>query len=317
MSSWSTLPAVRVVNDVVMTLFAVVAAACAFAAAVRLSGRRRTAWLWIAAGLCGFAAGQLIWTYNGITSPSPPSHSVADIGYAFLSIGTGMALLVMLRDYPRSTMLRVLLDGVIVAGALFGAAWAALLATVYTAKMMNWVALGLSLMYPVASIAVVTIALLLLVRATPVERGPLAMLTTGLALILISDVAFAYVTAVRGVFDEAISLGYAYGFVAIGTAALMTRARSAIRPCRRPHHGWSRRTRLRSRSRRRHRSRRPRRRRRRRLCRGCRSRRHPARRCRRGDHPDRRYRRCRTSPWTCRRHRRGPAGRHRRRHLRW
>jgi len=234
LSSWSTLPAVRVVNDVVMTLFAVVAAACAFAAAVRLSGRRRTAWLWIAAGLCGFAAGQLIWTYNGITSPSPPSHSVADIGYAFLSIGTGMALLVMLRDYPRSTMLRVLLDGVIVAGALFGAAWAALLATVYTAKMMNWVALGLSLMYPVASIAVVTIALLLLVRATPVERGPLAMLTTGLALILISDVAFAYVTAVRGVFDEAISLGYAYGFVAIGTAALMTRARSAILPTKPP-----------------------------------------------------------------------------------
>ena len=233
-SSWSAQPAVRIVNDVVMVLFAASAAACAVAAAQSVSDRRRAAWLWMAGGSCGFAAGHLVWTYNFMTNPAAPFHSVADIGYASLSVGAGIALLVMLRDYPRSTMLRVLLDGVIVAGALFGAAWVALLATVYTAKVMNWVALVLSLMYPVASIAVVTIALLLLVRATPVERGPLAMLTIGLVLILFSDVAFAYMTAVHGVYIEAISLGYAYGFLAIAAAALMTRARAAILPTKTP-----------------------------------------------------------------------------------
>ena len=156
LSRWSTLPAVRVVNDVVVMLVALSAAACAGAAAQRLHGRRRVAWWWIAVGLCGFACGQLVWTYNGLTNEVPPFQSVADVGYALMPVGAGLALLVMLRDYPRSTMLRVLLDAVVVAGALFGAVWVGLLATVYAAKAMDSFALVLVLMYPVTGVAVVT-----------------------------------------------------------------------------------------------------------------------------------------------------------------
>ncbi len=167
LSRWGTLPTVRVVNDVVVMLVALSAAACAGAAAKRLHGRRRVAWCWIAVGLCGFASGQLVWTYNGLTNEVPPFQSVADVGYALLPVGTGLALLLMLRDYPRTTMLRVLLDAVVVAGALFGAVWVGLLATVYAAQAMDWLALMLVLMYPIAGVAVVTIAMLLLVRASP------------------------------------------------------------------------------------------------------------------------------------------------------
>ena len=234
LSRWSTLPAVRVVNDVVVMLVALSAAACAGAAAQRLHGRRRVAWWWIAVGLCGFACGQLVWTYNGLTNEVPPFQSVADVGYALMPVGAGLALLVMLRDYPRSTMLRVLLDAVVVAGALFGAVWVGLLATVYAAKAMDSFALVLVLMYPVTGVAVVTIAMLLLVRASPTERRPLAMLTAGLISIWIADVAYAYITTVEGVYREAISLGYVYGFIAVGAAALTVRARAAALPAKPP-----------------------------------------------------------------------------------
>ena len=232
LSRWGTLPTVRVVNDVVVMLVALSAAACAGAAAKRLHGRRRVAWCWIAVGLCGFASGQLVWTYNGLTNEVPPFQSVADVGYALLPVGTGLALLLMLRDYPRTTMLRVLLDAVVVAGALFGAVWVGLLATVYAAQAMDW--LALMLMYPIAGVAVVTIAMLLLVRASPTERRPLAMLTAGLISIWIADVAYAYITTVEGVYREAISLGYVYGFIAVGAAALTVRARAAALPAKPP-----------------------------------------------------------------------------------
>ena len=233
-SSWSALPAVRVVNDVLVMLSALGAAWCALAAARRLRSGRRVAWLWMAVGLCGFAAGQAVWTYNGLTNAVPPFVSVADVGYALLPVGTGVALMVMLRDYPRSTMLRVFLDAVIVAGALFGATWVALLGTVYGVKALDWPSLMLTLMYPVTGIAVVTIALLMLLRAPAAERRPLAILTAGLVTIWIADVAYAYATAVEGVYHEAISIGYAWGFVAIGAAALMTRSRAAALPAKPP-----------------------------------------------------------------------------------
>lgn len=176
----------------------------------------------MAIGLSGFAAGQLVWSYNGLIRGTLQFQSVADLGYAALPVGAGLALILLLGDYSRATRLRVLLDGVITAGALFGAAWVTLLGTVYSAQVMEPTSLALTLAYPVADIAVVTIALLLLVRAPAGDRSTPALLTVGLVLIAASDAAYAYVTAVQGQYYEAISLGYAWGFLAIGGAALLS-----------------------------------------------------------------------------------------------
>ena len=177
----------------------------------------------MAVGLGGFAAGQLVWSYNGLIRGTLQFQSVADLGYAALPVGAGLALILLLGDYSRTTRLRVLLDGVITAGALFGTAWVTLLGTVYSAQVMEPTSLALTLAYPVADIAVVTIALLLLVRAPAGARSKPALLTVGLVLIAASDTAFAYVTAVQDQYYEAISIGYAWGFLAIGGAALVSR----------------------------------------------------------------------------------------------
>ncbi len=212
-----------VLNDLVVLFVALFAVGCASTAARRVQGRRRAAWIFMAIGCGGFAAGQLLWTYYGLVSETLPFQSLADLGYVVMPVATGVALLFLLGDHPRSVRQRVLLDGVIMAGALFGATWATLLGTVYEVRAPEPISLTLALAYPVADIAVVTMALLLLVRVTADDRTMVAMLTAGLALIAISDTAFAYVTAVDGQYHDMISLGWLWGFLAIAGAALVSR----------------------------------------------------------------------------------------------
>ncbi|MCH9769169.1 MAG: EAL domain-containing protein, partial [Actinomycetia bacterium] len=114
-------------------------------------------------------------------------------------------------------------DGVIVAGALFSATWVTLLGTVYHARALEPLALALTLAYPVAGITLVTVALLLLVRVPDQDRTMMALLTAGLMLIAVADIAYAYATAVEDRYYQAISLGWAWGFLAIGAAAMVSR----------------------------------------------------------------------------------------------
>ncbi len=176
----------------------------------------------MAIGCGGFVAGQLMWSYPHLVGAPHEFQSVAGFGYAAMPLGAGLALLFLWCADPRSTRLRVALDGMIVAGALFGATWMALLGTVYSVRSPEPLARALALAYPVAGIALVTVALLLLARIRAAERPMVALLTAGLALMAVSDIAYAYATAVQDQYYGAISLGYFWGFLAIAAAALVS-----------------------------------------------------------------------------------------------
>ncbi len=221
--SWSDRSTLQVVNDLVLLLAALFAGGCAVAAALGTRGRRRAAWVSMAIGCGGFTVGQLVWTYRSLVRETMQFQSVADLGFAILPAAAGLALIFLLGDYPRSTRLRILLDGVIVAGALFSATWVTLLGTVYHAPALEPLALALTLAYPVAGITLVTVALLLLVRVPDQDRTMMALLTAGLLFIAIADIAYAYATAVEDRYYQAISLGWGWGFLAIGAAALVSR----------------------------------------------------------------------------------------------
>lgn len=188
----------------------------------RVRGRRRAAWISMAIGCGGFTAGQLMWSYPHLVGAPHKFQSVADFGYAAMPLGAGLALLFLWCADPRSTRLRAALDGIIVGGALFGATWMALLGTVYSVRPPQPLTLALTLAYPVAGIALVSLALLLLVRVQAVERPMVALLTAALVLMAISGTAYAYATAVQGQYYGVISLGYFWGFLAITVAALVS-----------------------------------------------------------------------------------------------
>ncbi|MCH9701372.1 MAG: bifunctional diguanylate cyclase/phosphodiesterase [Actinomycetia bacterium] len=221
--SWGPKSVRCLVTDLVVLSVALAAAACAVAAAGRAAGRRRAAWICMAIGCGGFAAGQLMWTYPHLVGAPHEFQSVAGFGYAAMPLGAGLALLFLWCADPRSTRLRVALDGMIVAGALFGAIWMTLLGTVYSVRSSQPLELALTLAYPLAGIALVTLALLLLARFPAAERPMVAMLTAGLVLMAISGTAYAYATTVLGQNYEAIPLGYFWGLLAISGAALVSR----------------------------------------------------------------------------------------------
>ncbi|MHA0286863.1 putative bifunctional diguanylate cyclase/phosphodiesterase [Mycobacterium sp. C3-094] len=207
-----------------LAVFAAIAAGCAAWAAISLRGSDRAAWAFMAAGLTGWAAGEVVWSYFDLVVGTDSSPSWADAGYLSFLAGAGLCLIAMLTAAPPSAQLRVVIDGVIVAAAIFGAVWVIWLGTVYAAQRNDVPAVAVALSYPVTDIALVTIAGVMLLRAPAVRRGQMALLTAGLVGISFSDVAFAYLTATDSYSGQHhLSSGWATGFLLIAAAALRAR----------------------------------------------------------------------------------------------
>jgi diguanylate cyclase len=211
-----------------LLLFALFAAVCNGLAARSTQGRQRMAWICLAIGLAGWAAGEALWILYEDVLHKPPFPSPADAAYLLFPIGAGMATMLFPIGYSGQLRARFMLDGFIVAGALFEIAWVLALQRVYNAGGTGGFALGLSLVYPVADIAILTVALMVLARARPGRRVTLSLLTTAIGLMTLSDSAFAYLSA-RGSYHSGhyIDIGWAAAFLTFGMAALISRRVSA------------------------------------------------------------------------------------------
>ena len=221
---WGGPTVIRVLDDVGLAVFALIAGCCAAWATCSLRGPDRTAWAFMAAGLFGWAAGEAVWSYYDLVVGAVTSPSLADAGFLLFLVGAGLCLIVMLAATPPGTQLRVVIDGVIVAAAIFGAVWVIWLGAVYAARGSDVLSVTMALVYPVTDIALVTIAGLMLSRSSAVRRGQMALLTAGLSGIAFSDVAFAYLTA-TGTYDgqHHLAAGWATGFLLIAAAAVRAR----------------------------------------------------------------------------------------------
>lgn len=218
---WGGPALIRVLDDVGLVFFALVAAFCAARAASVLRGRDRAAWASLAAGTAGWAAGETMWSYYDLVAGTAPFPSWADAGYLSFLVGAGICLVLLLTGRPAGTQLRVLLDGLIVAAAIFGAAWVTWLQTVYAAQSRDVVSVAAALVYPVVDIALITVAALMWLRAAASRRPSLALMTAGLVAIAASDTAFTYLTATDGYNGHhEIAIGWAWGFCFVGCAAL-------------------------------------------------------------------------------------------------
>lgn len=195
----------------------------------------------MAAGLMGWAAGEVVWSYYDLVLGEAPTPSWADAGYLSFLAGAGLCLIVLLTAAPPGTQLRVVIDGLIVAAAIFGAAWVIWLRTVYTAQQSDVLSVAVALAYPVTDIALVTIAGLMLMRTPRLRQAQMALLTAGLIGVAFSDVAFAYLTA-TGTYDNQhhLSVGWATGFLLIAVAALRARRTGSDVPSAQPPavSGW-------------------------------------------------------------------------------
>ena len=230
LGDWGSDSVIRAAGDVGLVGFAVFATVCAARAARQRRGRERAAWSCMALGTAGWAVGATGWSVFRLATPQTSMPWWANACYLLFLAGAALCLVFLLTAHSPGAQLRLVLDGLIVAAALFVLSWVAVLDTVYRARSADPMSTVLSLVYPVGDIALIAIAVLLLVRAPAPKRPELSLLTGGLALIAVSDTAFAYFAATGDLVGRHEgAVGWALGFVGIGLAALFIP--SADRPC--------------------------------------------------------------------------------------
>jgi diguanylate cyclase (GGDEF)-like protein len=222
---WGGEWTVRVVDTLGLLSFAVFAAISAALAARSARGRQRAAWICLTIGMIGWVAGDVISGYYSLVlEQETPFPSLADAGYLLFPVGACLALVLFPTGYSKQSRARLVLDGLIIAGALFEVSWITVLQSVYGAGGESAFALAVSLAYPVSDIVVVTVALLVLGRAQTTQRMTMVLLLTGNVLNALSDSAYIFLTdnaAYLG--GDLMDIGWSAALLALGLAALVSR----------------------------------------------------------------------------------------------
>jgi diguanylate cyclase (GGDEF)-like protein len=231
---WGGPSVVARVSEAASLAASVFATSCAIAAARHNHGRQRKSWACLSVGLSGWVASNLVWFYLehvAHRTPSPPG--LVDLGYFLLPVSGCAAALFVPYGGVRSS-LRIVLDGVLVATALFAIAWTTFLRELFELGNVSGFAFAVSVAYPVGDVAMVTFALVIVAQARPGRRLPPALLAVGLTLLGVADSIYVFVAARDGYPGPLITIGWVTGLYVIGLAGLVAQrlpgtSRTAIR----------------------------------------------------------------------------------------
>ena len=238
---WSAL-----LDDAGQLLAALAATLACWITAVRHTGGQRWWRVWMGAATFGWMVGQLLWTwYRLVTRVGLPSPSPADAGYLTLPVFALVAIIVLATDRTvpgltrRPGRLLVVLDGLMVVGALFVLIWATALGAVVRAGAATPLAYSVAIAYPLTDLLLtIMIILLLATTATAPNRLQLIILGAGLLSLSLSDTLFAYQVA-KGAdtISPLANSGFIAGHALIAVAALTPAGEVWHWPVR-PHARW-------------------------------------------------------------------------------
>ena len=164
------------VDDIGSAVAALLAAVACGVAACLTRRATRFGWALLAVSALAWAAGETYWSYIevglGLAVPSP---SWADVGY-LLSVPFGFAgvLVFAISASRRTEGLRALVDGLLIASSLLLVSWEAILRVTYADSSQSVVGKLVNLSYPVADVALLTIAVIALTRVSRGSRAPIA-----------------------------------------------------------------------------------------------------------------------------------------------
>jgi diguanylate cyclase len=222
---------VRYVDDLTTAAAAVGATVWCSQAAGRHSGRLRIFWTLLAGATAAWAIGELTWAfYDLVLGIAVPVPSWADAGYLSAIPLAAAALLVHPAIHGRSAgKARALLDGLILASALFLLAWALLLGPLWHTTDLTTVGGLVALAYPLGDVLLVFLIVLIIRGTSRRAQLDLWLLLGGLLAITCSDAVYAYLTEVRRyATGNAIDIGWIAAYLAIALAARSTRSENAV-----------------------------------------------------------------------------------------
>lgn len=189
----------------------------------------RAGWALLSVSMASAGTGQAIYVvYELVLHVSSPFPSVADIAYLAGTVLVLPAVLCLAGPMWRRSGVRMLLDGGVVAIALFLVSWLTVMRTVYEAGASDMLTLAVGLAYPVLDVVTVGIVVSAISYARRVDPV-LIVLTTSMLAFAMSDSIFAYMTAV-GTYQSPhpIDAGWLAGYLLIGVATLAGRHRRQV-----------------------------------------------------------------------------------------
>src|SRR6267143_848414 len=230
---WGGTATTQRLDNIGETLAALVAAGACGTAALRHRRRTRIDWALIGASALSLGLGQAIWTYyEQVIGRQVPFPSLADLGYLG-AVPLAVAGVLFFPSAPAraTSLLRTILDALLVAGSLFIISWATVLGTVYRAGSDSLMAQLIGLAYPAGDIVIGSIVLILASRAPRGNRWPFLLLAGGLIANLLSDSAFAYLTTTNAYGSgNPTDTGWTAGYLLISIAGLRAATMRAATP---------------------------------------------------------------------------------------
>ena len=215
---------VKVVDDIGIVVFSVVALVFSVYAARSADGRLRAGWTALSLALAAWTVGEVVWSYSELVRGEIPFPSVADAFFLLFPVGAAVALLLFRNRRGEGSDVRVLLDGFIVAGSLFVISWVLVLSRIYETGAASTFEFVLLVAYPLSDLVLLTLATIVLMSAPAGQRVPITLITLGLACMAIADSAYAYLS----VQDEYVSgyptdIGWVAGLLLLTVAATVGR----------------------------------------------------------------------------------------------
>ena len=224
LSEFSHEDTIKAVDDIGIVVFSVVALGFSVHAARSAEGRLRAAWTALALGLTAWTIGEVIWSYDELVLGEIPFPSAADAFFLLFPVGAGAALLLFRNRRGEGSDIRVLLDGLVVAGSLFVMSWILVLSRIYEAGAASTFEFVLLVAYPLADLVLLTMATIVLVGAPAGQRVPITLITLGLACMAIADSAYAYLSVQDEYFSGNPSdIGWVAGLLLLTIAASVGR----------------------------------------------------------------------------------------------
>lgn len=210
----------EIVADLTLCVLSLTATLLTARAATMTLGRVRAAWVVMSASLGAFTIAEIIWTYFDLETQQAPFPSAADVFFLLFPVGACVALL-LFRDRPGGvSQIRIVLDGLIVAGSMFIVSWTLVMGQIYAVGSASRIEFILLMAYPVSDLLLVTVAAVVIVSVRSSQRATVMLIAGALAAMAVADTGFAYLSAQDQYRSgSVIDIGWVAGLLLMITAA--------------------------------------------------------------------------------------------------
>lgn len=215
-------------DDLATPLAAGIAATACVRAAIRHAGRMRLFWWLLASASVCWTLAEVMWgVYALILGQEVPSPSWADLGY----LGAIPLAVAALALHPGTRAAgarraRLVLDGMVVAGALLFLSWTLVLGPLWRSTDLSTLGGVVTVAYPFGDVVILFFIVLVIRGMTGGERLSLWCLLAALGAMAIADSSFTYLTEVANYSSSSanpIDAGWIAAYLGIALAALASR----------------------------------------------------------------------------------------------